>query len=57
MVLFVVCKYWSSKLATERKMLLDCFTQNDVVCMFVYLYWLITPMHFLVSPLHLSALL
>lgn len=38
------CRYWNSRLATERKRLLESFTRNDVVCMcsswahYIYVY-------------------
>lgn len=33
---FLVCSYWNSRLATERQRLLNCFTQSDIVCEFVF---------------------
>lgn len=38
------CRYWNSRLATERQRLLESFTRNDVVCMcsswahYIYVY-------------------
>lgn len=38
------CRYWNSRLATERQRLLKSFTRNDVVCMcsswayYIYVY-------------------
>lgn len=29
---FCLCRYWNSRLATERQRLLSCFRHNDVVC-------------------------
>jgi tRNA G37 N-methylase Trm5 len=31
----LLCRYWNSRLATERQRLLNGFTHHDVVCMFV----------------------
>ncbi|KAK1352474.1 hypothetical protein POM88_053413 [Heracleum sosnowskyi] len=28
--------YWNSRLATERQRLLNCFTQDDIICKFVF---------------------
>ena len=30
----LLCRYWNSRLATERQRLLNGFTYRDVVCMF-----------------------
>ena len=32
--LLLLCRYWNSRLATERQRLLSGFTHSDVVCMF-----------------------